>query len=148
MADMFVDYTKLQADPAAVTGALTRAQWDDYVSRFQPIEKNLMDMSIYNTLDGGKAMIDKEINDAIGTGGYVQNAIASNKGQVARGMARYGMTATAEQQAGTEAKSGMNASLATVDAANRIRQNVLDRSNAIAVGSTPNAGRAIGLRNE
>jgi hypothetical protein len=147
-ADMYVDYNALKDDPAKVTGALTRAQWDDYVARFLGSEEKLMGMSIYGTSDNGKAMIEKEINDAVGAGGYVSKSLAASRGQSARGMQRFGMAPTVEQKAAVEATTAIDESLAKVDASNRIRESVVDRSNAIATGATPNAGRGYGLRSE
>lgn len=147
-ADMYVDYNALKADPAQVSGALTRAQWDEYAARFQPVENRLMGMSIYGQSDGGAALINNEITSAIGPDGYVKKSLEASKGQAARSISRYGMAPTAEQQTTIATTDNLTDATATVDAANRTRQRVVDRSNSIATGVTPNAGRAIGLRNE
>ena len=139
--NMYVDYNKLQNDPANVVGALTRAQWEDYQLRFQPKEDQLMNMTSYKN----PAVVGIEVDNAIQG---AQRASEVSQGVASRNFARYGLTMDAARQTATNRANALAASTASVDAANRARFGIMDRDRAIAVGASPNAGRSYGLRSE
>lgn len=139
--DMYVDYAKLQDDPANVVGALTRAQWEDYKLRFQPMEEQLMNMTSYKN----PAVVAAEVDKA--KAGAVQASQVA-QGVTGRNMARYGLSMNTAQQAAQDRSNQLATSTAAVDAANRARFGITDRNRAIAVGASPNAGRSYGLRSE
>ena len=143
-ASMLVNYNDFKDDPAKVTAELTRKQWEDYKARFMPTENRLMQMTSYMN----PGIVNEQIQQAVGTGGYVTRALDSSAAQAQRGFARYGLTPNAAQQRAISRDTGLTRSKAVVDAANRIRQNITDRNQQIATGSIPNAGRSYGLKTE
>lgn len=137
-----VDTTLFQRDPSAATAALTRAQWADYQQRFQPVETQLMNMTTYSNPE----IVGQELGRAIGEQGYINKAFNTAQTQAVNNTARFGAALTPEQQAARNRQFTMSKSTAVVDAANRIRQKLIDRNQQIAVGATPNAaGRSIGM---
>lgn len=137
-----VNYASFSADPAAVTGALTRAQWADYKQRFMPYENALMGLTSYNN----PGIVQQEVDQAVGSGGYVQQAAAGAVDQFNRNTARMGLSMTAEQRDAAARQSSLGKSKSVVDAANMIRRRIAERDQQIAIGAVPNAGRAYGLR--
>ena len=129
------------ADPTVTVGALTRAQWQDYLARFQPIENQLMDMSTYNN----PGLVAEEVGKATESASTAMQVAIQNRDM---NRARYGLTARAGQQQLEDRQDKITASTATVDAANRTREGLIDRNRMIAVGGIPNAGRAYGLSTE
>lgn len=121
-----------------ILSKLTRAQWQDYKERFQPIETALMNKTTYNNPDlvresiiGGWNTVNKAYDTAIESRGNM--------------LSRYGVNQRADEQAAVERSNQIQRSSALVDTANRIRMRLEDRNREIALGSTPNAGRAYGL---
>lgn len=145
---MLINYKQFEKDPATVTAAITRKQWEDYQSRFVPFENQLMGMTSYSN----PAIVQQEIRAAIGgtdserPTGYVQGALDNAAGQRQRTFQRYGMAPSARQQAAIGSSDTMSRSTAVVDAANRIRRNISSRNAQVASGAVPNAGRSYGLR--
>lgn len=142
--NMLVNYSQFADDPAKVTAELTRKQWADYQARFVPTENRLMNMTSYMN----PSVVSNEINSAIGQGGYVNRAIDNSSAQTQRSFARYGLSPNAAQQTALDRDASLTRSKAVVDAANRIRTNIMDRNQQIATGAVPNAGRAYGLKVE
>lgn len=126
------------ADPSVTLSRLTRAQWDDYIKRFQPVENRLMDMTTYNDPN----LVAQEVNAATDS-----SNTAINTAITARDMnrARYGLTARNDQQQLEDRQDAITRSTATIEASNRTRQNLIDRNRMIAVGGIPSAGRTYGL---
>lgn len=145
---MLINYKQFEEDPATVTAAITRKQWEDYQSRFVPFENRLMGMTSYNN----PAIVQQEIRAAIGGAdserptGYVQGALDNAAGQQQRTFQRFGMAPSERQQAAIASQSSLTRSKAVTDAANRIRRNIADRNMQVASGAVPNAGRSYGLR--
>lgn len=121
-----------------IMGKLTRAQWQDYKDRFQPIEAALMNKTIYNNPD----LIPQGIAQGAQTVNAAYDTAAISRQRM---MERYGVNQRADEQAAYNRRAGLERSSAIVDSANRIRQRLEDRTREIAIGSTPNAGRAYGL---
>lgn len=133
--------TQFASDSANTMGALTRAQWADYLARFQPIEDSLMNMTTYNN----PGLVAKEVTAATESANTAMGVATQNRGL---NRAQYGLTATAGQQTAEARQDNLTGAAATVEAANKTRQNLLDRDRLIAVGGIPNAGRAYGLSTE
>lgn len=141
---MFVDYEKFKDDPADVTGQLLRNQYTDYMNRYRGAEDSLMAMTTYQNPE----LVNQEIQQAIGSGGYVRKALNTAEGIQQRSAARFGAIQDADTQQAVARSNDLNRSMAVVDAANRIRQRLATRNQQIAVGTVPNAGRAYGLSSE
>lgn len=133
--------TQFDKDPSNTIGQLTRAQWADYVQRFSPVENRLMDMTTYNSPE----ITAHEVERGTATAGQAIDVASRGR---ALNRAQYGLTARAGQQALEARQDNIARSTAVVEAANRIRQNLIERNRNIAVGGVPNAGRAYGLSSE
>lgn len=134
-SSLLVDYEKLIDDPSKVTAAITRAQWDDYVARYVPVENRLMDMTTYNN----PTLAATEVSDNVAaTAGAADLAGGSRT----RNLARYGLSQSMQQQTAASRSDAINRSLSAADAANRTRQNLIDRNRLIAVGGNPTAALA------
>ena len=126
---------------AALSAQLLRGQWEDYKTRFRPVENALMAESTYNN----PALRQQ----AIATGReHVTRSFDNAQAIDDRNLQRLGMKRSAEEQAAASRVGGVERSAAMVDAANRITQRLVDRDREIAAGGIPNAGRAYGLRSE
>lgn len=121
-----------------ILSKLTRAQWQDYKDRFQPIESALMNQTTYNNPD----LVKNSIATGMNTVNNAYDSAISARGNM---LSRYGVNQRADEQAAASRSSQINRSTALVDTANRIRMRLEDRNREIALGSTPNAGRAYGL---
>lgn len=141
-APYLVDYGAFAADPAQVTGALTRAQWADYKNRFMPYENALMGLTSYNN----PGIVGMEVDQAIGDHGYVRKATDGAADQFQRNVSRMGLSMTDEQRLAVQRQQQLGTSKSAVDAANMIRRRIAERDQQIAIGAVPNAGRAYGLR--
>ena len=113
-------------------------QYEDYIARYQGTENALMDMTSYNNPD----LVNDEVAASTNT---VNSAMATAAANQQYAYQHLGMAQTAETQQANTARNSLNTSTAVVDAANKIRQRIADRNQQIALGSTPNAGRAYGL---
>lgn len=157
--DLLIDYSKFKDDPYKTTAALTRAQYDQYIQDFAPLEQRMYDMTtLRNPMN-----VSTEIEKAIGQGtqastttnkagqeihtpsvgrGYVQKALDNANAQTERSFARYGMTPNQAQGSLLERQQALTRGATTVDAANQIRNRLMDRDDLIMAGATPNSGRA------
>jgi hypothetical protein len=143
-ASMLVDYEKFKDDPSAVTAQLLRRQYDDYLSRFAPVEQTMYDLTTYRN----PGLVGQEIQKAIGTDGYVSRGLNSMADQQQRSAARLGLSLTAEQRAALDTGNNLARSTAAVDAANNIRRSLAARNDQIMIGATPNSGRSYSLRTD
>lgn len=143
-AGLLVNYNDFKDDPAKVTGQLLRSQYDDYLSRFAPIEQQMYDMTTYRN----PGLVNQEIDKAIGDNGYVNVGLENAAGQQQRGFARYGLTPNAAQRTAIDRTNALTGSTARVNAANTIRRNLAARNDLIMIGATPNSGRSYSLRTE
>lgn len=136
-----IDPSYLEANPNAlsqVPAAIARAQWDDYAKRFMPFEDTVMNQTYYSnpgivdeTIQQARPMVDAAIN----TGQQIQT----------RRLEALGQHVTPEAQLRMAEGWDSQRALARVDAANRIRQNIAERSRNIAFGGTAGASSAINL---
>lgn len=134
-----VDYGAFKDDPAKIIGKLTRAQYDQYLQLFAPVEQQMYDKTTLRN----PGLVNSEISKATGAGGYVNRALDSAAGQQQRSFARYGLTPNAAQQQSIDRNQALTRSTATVDAANRIRQRLGERDEQIMIGATPSSGRSM-----
>lgn len=104
------------ADPRGTQAQITRAQYDDWSQTFQPAEGDLLSMTTYDGNPGLAAGLIADQNDNI------EANFANAAGAEGRTRARYGMQATAEEQAAAGKSSAMEQSLAKVDSANKVNQ--------------------------
>lgn len=107
-------------------GALTRAQYADYLSRFVPFENEQI---AYAT---DQARPDKDAQAAIKT---VDTAFDGIAGQTTRRNERLGLTASPEQMAAIQRNTNLQKGLAEVTGANRAAQQTYDRQNQIFAGT-------------
>jgi hypothetical protein len=111
---------------------VARAEWQDYLARFKPIETALMNQTTYDNPDlfnQNIAQAQSAINTSMDTGAVNQNQL----------LQRYGVSQTADYATANSRLNDLNRQAALVDAANRIRQNLVDRNYQIATGSTMSA---------
>ena len=108
---------------------VTRATWDDYVKRFQPSSDALiastgfMNPSIYGQqVRAGMGQVNKAYDSALGT--------------QETSLSRLGLSQSGEQRAYNNIQNNVGRSASVVDAANRIRQRISARDQAIAYGGT------------
>jgi len=117
-------------DPSAMLGAVTKAQWADYQTRFVPIENQLMNMTTYNNPGLATTEINRAETDAGATYDNISNSPAIQLG-------RYGMGMTADQQQSSDRLNNIGKAGSVVDAANNIRLKLVERNQMIASGAAP-----------
>lgn len=118
---------------------ITRAQWEDYKKRFNPIEDQLL--AAY----GNPAMRESAITAAQG---LTNKAFDTAEATEARELSRYGVTRNADETAANIRTKGLSRTAALVNAANKTRQHIAERDIQLASGSIPSGGRQYGLYNE
>jgi len=136
---LMVNYADFKDDPAKITSELTRAQYDQYLQLFAPVEQQMYDKTTLRN----PGLVNSEISKATGAGGYINRALDSAAGQQQRSFARYGLTPNAAQQQSIDRNQALTRSTAAVDAANRIRQRLGERDEQIMIGATPSSGRSM-----
>ena len=108
-------------------------QYSDYQRRFQPLENQLMGQTMYTN--------PNLVNDEIAQGqGFVNNAFSTQAAQHQRSLQSFGLAPDQRTQQANNISSAIGRSASIVDAANRIRQNVTDRSRAIISGGAGSSG--------
>lgn len=115
-------------EAAGTLAKLARAQWEDYIARFRPLENQLMQMTTYEN----PAIITEEISKGQKYLGNQYDATIQNQ---AIQMQSYGISPTGEQRAVNERVAALGKAAALADAANRIRQRLIDRNREIAFGT-------------
>lgn len=113
---------------------IAREQWDDYKTRFQPLE---------NVLLGFANNKDKYINDQVGQAqGLVNNQYAGAPDQINRRLTSYGLTTTPDQQQNIDRQLANQKSLALVQGSNIARRTADDQITEIMGGGLFSANRA------
>ena len=110
-------------------GAVTKAQWLDYQTRFVPIENQLMQQTTYDNPSLAGQEIGKAETDTSGTYDNIAGSQAIQLG-------RYGMNLSPDQQASSDRLNSLGRTGAVVDAANNIRLKLVERNQTIASGTT------------
>lgn len=106
---------------------ITRAQYKDYVNRFVPMENELIGMTSYKNPAVVQEAVDKGALAA-------SNAYDTAAAQQDQTYGRYGAAISADQLRTIDRSRDLGKTAAIVDAANRIRQDLIDQDRAIAFG--------------
>lgn len=129
---------KLETDPSKagsasdLMGQITRQQWDDYVARFQPYDKKLIDLAT------GQADNEAAIQRAReGVAGAYDVA----NGTMQRNNERLGLSLANDESAAIANRSANSKALAELNVVNNTRLHAEDRDKQILSGSG-----AVGLR--
>ena len=108
---------------------VARAEWKDYLARFKPIENALMNQTTWEN----PALFDENISQAQSAINTGMDTSAQSQSQL---LQRYGIGQTADYKTANDRLNNLNRQAALVDAANRIRQSLVDRNYQIATGSS------------
>lgn len=108
--------------------ALTRDQWNTYLSQFVPLENELIE---YSTSDATVANAVGEARQDVATAFDQQPAIQ------ARELRGLGVSLNADEQRASERSTGLARSLAEVNAGNITAQRVRDRQQSILGNPAP-----------
>lgn len=134
----------------ALNADITRQQWEDYKTRFYPIEqKVLTGLSPETQAVDMQARIDR-------TDQTVDSQFGTARGITDRNMARYGLVPTADQTRSENRSFGLNRDLTKIGAENATRTAAQDRTDKmmldtiqtgrdIATGAATSASSAAGL---
>lgn len=106
---------------------ITRQQWDDYMKRFAPYEDEMIGMTTYKNPQVVEQEVDKGIA-AVRTSSDAYNRMNEQY------MSRYGAAIDPRAAQTTGRMSNFTKTAAIADAANRIRQRLLDQDREIALG--------------
>lgn len=116
-------------DPNGSAGAnyeaMTRAQWQQYVSTFVPIENDLIKYATDSNT------VTNNVNTAVGN---VDQAFQAQQGMTARRMQGYGIQQTPEQKAASDRETALQHSLGDVQAANTARRQTIDLQQQAMLG--------------
>lgn len=110
--------------------ALTRQQWDTYLSEFVPLENQMIEY----------AMSDATVDDAVMQARFdVGRAFDQQQGIQERRLRGYGLQLNEDEQRAADRSTGLARSLADVNAANQVSQRVRDRQNSLLGNPSPQA---------
>lgn len=113
--------------------ALTRQQWDTYLSEFVPLENQMIQY----------AMSDATVDDAVMQARHdVGQAFDQQQGMQQRRLRGYGLQLDEDEQRAADRSTGLARSLADVNAANLTTQRVRDRQNSLLGNPAPAMGAA------
>lgn len=107
---------------------ITRSMWDDYVNDTMPLEEQARQETTFMN----PGIVDREINAAIPK---VSQAFDNASRMQQEVLANYGMTPSQDAQRVNSRLNNLGASTAQVDAANQIRQRLIDRDREISLGT-------------
>jgi len=110
--------------------ALTRQQWQDYVSQFIPFENDLLEYA------RNPAVVTQNVEQARAG---VAAAFDAQQGITQRKLRAKQQTLTPEEQAAMEKQTALSRSLADVQAANTAREMTVSRQRSVA-GAVPSPG--------
>jgi hypothetical protein len=108
---------------------VARAEWGDYLKRFKPVEEALMKQTTWEN----PALFDEDIGKAQSAINTSMDANVQSQNQL---LSRYGIGQTPDYKTANDRLNNLNRQAALVDAANRIRQNLVDRNYQIATGAS------------
>ncbi len=114
---LYIDPEAARNDPSKAQGQLARAQWDDFLSRYKPVED-----ATFSLLNRDPTA---EIN-AAGDAAQIQSDVSQASMQ--RAAERRGLHITAEQAAAMAAQNKRQDSLAVVGAKNSTTRQIADRN--------------------
>lgn len=107
--------------------ALTRDQWNTYLSMFMPVENELISYSMD---------VQKPAQAADRALGMVDQAFDANAGVADRRRRAYGITLNADEQAAVDRSNNLNESLAKVQAANAARTTTIANQRQVMGGGS------------
>ena len=109
--------------------AMTRDQWNTYLSTFVPIENQMIEY----------AMSPQTVQDAVTMArGNVDRAFDIQQGVTERRMRGLGLTLNADEQQAAERATGLSRALADVNAANQATTRTQARQRAVLGNPAPN----------
>lgn len=131
-------YAQRDEVASAKRAKLMKAQWQDYKTRFRPVEDKLiedMGTGIHTKFNQeGLDTARKSVDTAYGGAVDMQN----------RDMSRMGVANTAQQQQAMDTTVDVNKSQSMDNATNSARQWDIDRKNAVISGGLANQSSQIG----
>ncbi|MAT95387.1 MAG: hypothetical protein CME59_22680 [Halioglobus sp.] len=108
--------------------AMSRAAWEDYQARFQPVEAELLDM-----VQNPEAMLEERLGAIrIGT----DRAFANSAAALERQEGRYGVAADPQQHYARAVDQQRAQTTAQINAENNTRAHITDRNMAVLGGGT------------
>jgi len=110
-----------------------RAEWEDYLARFAPIENMLFEK--FNDAEGRAEAVESA---GLTAGG----AFDQSREQTDRTMKRYGLNLSNRQQKQRDQQQGLNKALAVAGAKNTMRDAKEDQRMSIMTGGLPAARKA------
>lgn len=108
---------------------VANAEWQDYITRFEPIENALMQQTTYD--NPGLAATD--IGAAQTQFNQSMNANETSQNQM---LSRYGISPSGDYTTANNRLNDLNRQAGLVDAANRITQNLMNQNQQIATGTS------------
>lgn len=129
--EQLADQRRNSSDPDVKLGQIYRDQWDDYLTRFVPIEDELI--ATYNNPEVHKRVIGAAM-------GRAETGFDAARGSYGRSMARYGMSPDTQVKAETERNFNLDRAGALVDAKNRTRQGLVERDAGMLAGGVTTGG--------
>jgi hypothetical protein len=112
---------------------ITRQQWDDYMSRFAPLEEKMIGMTTYAN--------PEIVNQEVAKGTEKAASAIGNYGEMGKQyLSRFGAALDPRQEMQTQRMENLTTGSAVSDAAARIRQNLLDQNRQIAFGMSTGGG--------
>lgn len=119
-----------------MAGVLTQAQYDSWKNTFYPVIEQMLGQSTY----ANPQIANEQISEAISS---VNSRFNSAEGMRNRYASQYGLDIDPATQAENSRISNVKRSAAVVDAANRIRQSLMERNKQIMEGGIPKFTPAI-----
>lgn len=113
------------SDPAARRARIARQQFDRYMDTFVPIENEYVDFAM------GGAGLEEAVGEARES---VDTAFDSQRGQVQRGLSRYGATRSPSERASARRQNLLREAAASDQATNTARRAVEDRRLSMLAG--------------
>lgn len=114
---------------------MARDVWNDYQTRFQPVERELLDM-----VQNPEQLLDERLA-AITINSDAAYSAAMTTADQTRG--RYGIAMTPEQAAAEGRNLGLSKTLGEIDARNNTRTHIADRNMQVIGGGSGGTRQAI-----
>ena len=108
--------------------ALTRQQWDQYLSTFVPLENQLIDYALDDNAAANAARVAQE---------EVGRSFETQQGIQQRRLRGLGLTLNADEQQAADRQTGLAKSLAEVNSANLTTRRVQDRQQSLIGNPAP-----------
>lgn len=109
---------------------IAREQWEDYKTRFQPLENTLL-----NLVGNRQKFVTEQVNNAQG---LINKQFASAPGQIERRIHSYGLSISPEQQQQIDNRMSYDKSLAMVQGSNMAKRTADDQITELIGGGLLN----------